>query len=44
MLGISRASLFRELACLQERKLIDQEPGGIRIRNREQLETILYEW
>lgn len=44
MLGISRASLFRELASLQEQSLIRQEPGGIRILDRKALEAILYEW
>ena len=44
ILGISRASLFRELAGLQERKLIEQIPAGIRILGREKLEAILYEW
>lgn len=44
MLGISRASLFRELACLQEQKSIGQEPEGIRILDRKALEAILYEW
>ena len=42
-LGISRASLFRELAGLQERGMIHQEPGIIRIADRKELERILYE-
>ena len=44
LLGISRASLFRELSDLQEKKLIAQETGGIRILQKEALESILYDW
>ena len=42
VLGISRASLFRELALLQNRELISQEHGRIRILDRKELEDILY--
>lgn len=42
LLGISRASLFRELSKLQESGLIGQESGAIEIRDREGLERILY--
>ena len=42
-LGISRASLFRELAFLQEKGLIKRRPGQIHIMDRERLEHILYE-
>lgn len=38
MLGISRASLFRELAALQEEGLICQKRGRIQVLNREAME------
>ena len=38
MLGISRASLFRELADLQEEGLICQKRGRIQVLNREAME------
>lgn len=43
VLGISRASMFRELAALQEQGLVCQNPGQIRILDRARLEDILYE-
>lgn len=43
VLGISRASMFRELAALQEQGFICRNPGQIRILERARLEDILYE-
>lgn len=42
-LGISRASLFRELSYFQNEDIISQEREGIRINNRSRLEAILHQ-
>ncbi|MGL5434859.1 MAG: Crp/Fnr family transcriptional regulator [Lachnospiraceae bacterium] len=43
MLGISRASLFRELSYFQSHDMISQEQNCIRIQNRKKLEAVLYQ-
>ncbi len=43
MLGISRASLFRELSYFQNQKMISQEHNCIRIQDRRQMEEVLYQ-
>ena len=43
LLGISRATLFRELSRLQEEGLIRLEGGRILIADRRKLETVIYE-
>ncbi|MCC8083101.1 MAG: helix-turn-helix domain-containing protein [Clostridium sp.] len=42
VLGSSRASLFMELDLLQNREMISQDHGRIRILDRKELEDILY--
>lgn len=43
VLGISRASLFRELSYFQNEDIITQDRDGIRINDRQRLESILYQ-
>ena len=43
VLGISRASLFRELSYFQTEGIISQINSGIRIDSRERLEAVLYQ-